>query len=101
MGGVPGRDPRVVSDSMLRGVRTGLFHAVVGLGLAACGGVTAASKDAGSGSIASDAGDAMMPVHDSGPADAPADVVTSVDAADDVRDAIAALDAGLDATPDV
>jgi hypothetical protein len=32
--------------SMLRDVRTGLFHAIVGLGLASCGGATATSKDA-------------------------------------------------------
>jgi hypothetical protein len=41
---------------MPRGTRTRLFHAIVGLGFAACGGMTAAaSKDAGSDATTKDA----------------------------------------------
>jgi hypothetical protein len=93
---------------MLRGVRTGLFHAVVGLGLASCGGATATSKDAGPGGMASDAtsvdsgghaGDATLTAPDSAGPDATSyDAVANDDAADDAVDA---LDASFDARPDV
>jgi hypothetical protein len=93
---------------MLRGVRTGLFHAVVGLGLASCGGATAPSKDAGPDGTASDAtsvdsggdsGDATLRASDSAASDATSyDAVANDDAADD---AVETLDASFDAKPDV
>jgi hypothetical protein len=95
--------------SMLRGARSGLFHAVVGLGLASCGGVTSTSKDASPNGMASDAtsvdsggnsaSDATLMVRDSAAPDATSyDAVANNDAADD---AVEALDASFDARPDV
>jgi|ERR1017187_10295002 hypothetical protein len=87
-----------------RGVRTGLFHAVVGLGLAACGGTTATSKDAGSGVVPRDAAstEATMPALDGASLDVfSVDALASPDASADAADAVAALDAGFEAAPDV
>ncbi len=89
---------------MLRGVRTGLFHAVVGLGLAACGGMTAASQDAGSGGAPGDAAsaDGAFPALDSGSLDVfSVDALAGPDASADAADAVAALDASFEAAPDV
>lgn len=89
---------------MQRGVRTGLFHAIVGLGLASCGGLKtsstptdAASPDASFDGAATS--DATMFQPDSGAPDATTDgALASSDAADD---AFEALDAELDSGPDV
>ena len=89
---------------MLRGIRTGLFHAVVGLGLAACGGTTAPSRDAGSGGVPRDAAsaDAILPALDGGSLDVfSVDALASPDASADAADAVAALDASFEAAPDV
>jgi len=89
---------------MVRGVRTGLFHAVVGLGVAACGGTTATSKDAGSGGVPHDAAsaEATTPALDGASLDVfSVDALATPDASADAADAVAALDAGFDAAPDV
>jgi hypothetical protein len=93
---------------MIRGSRTGLFHAVVGLGLASCGGMASTSKDAGPTGMASDATsvgssggarDATLMAPESAAPDASSyDALANDDAA---ADAVAALDATFDAHPDV